>query len=56
MIRAELHFRGGSVMEVEADDLETFRAGLLHKIAAMDFKYSEKAKQSVVKLDTDEVV
>ncbi len=56
MIRAEVHFRGGSVMEVEAEDFETYQHGPAHKISATHFFRSESAKQYVIHFEMDEVV
>lgn len=56
MIRAEVHFKGGSVMEIEAEDFETYQHSSLHKISSLNFVRSEEAKQYVILLEMDEVV
>lgn len=55
MIKVEVHFKGGSVMEVEAEDFELFKMGPAHKPSGIDFVPSETAKQYVPCLDFDEV-
>jgi thiamine pyrophosphate-dependent acetolactate synthase large subunit-like protein len=56
LLRVEVHFRGGSVMEVEVEDFETFQAGIAHKISAISFQPSRTARQYVPHLDFEEVV
>ena len=56
MVRVEVHFRGGSVMEIEAEDWELFKMGPMHKPSSLSFKESESAKQYVPYLDFEEVV
>jgi len=56
VIRVEVHFKGGSVMEVEVEDFETFQAGPAHKVSGISFVASERAKQYVPYLDFEEVV
>lgn len=55
MIRAEVHFKGGSVMEIDAEDFETYQHSPAHKISAIQFFMSEKAKQYVIYFEMDEV-
>lgn len=56
MIKVEVHFRGGSVMELEVEDFNIFKMGPVHKPSGIDFTASEEAKQYVPYLDFDEVV
>jgi nitrogen fixation protein len=54
MVKVEVHFRGGSVMEVE--DWELFKMGPVHRPSSLTFRFSEEAKQYVPYLDFEEVV
>ena len=55
-VKVEVHFKGGSVMEVECEDFETFQGGPVHKVSGLSFKESEEARQYVPYLDFEEVV
>lgn len=56
VVREEIHFRGGSVMEVEVKDVDLFKMGPMHKPSDLIFHFSEEAKQYVPYLESDEVV
>ncbi len=55
MVKVEVHFKGGSIMEVEVEDFETLQMGPAHKVSSINFIISETAKQYVPYLDFEEV-
>lgn len=53
--RIEIHLKGGTVLEIEAEDFDLIKLGPMHRYSGIGIKPSEKASQYLPYLDFDEV-